>query len=235
MAEAKVIVERLNDTNWASWKFRVELLLVKDGLWMTVNNPKPADADASWIARDASARAIIGLALDDSQLAHVFGATTANEMWVQLQGYHERGSLCNKIHVLRKLCSLRLAEGGDMSKHLTAMTELVHKLLGMGEKLAEYWIVAMLLSSLPESYNPLITTLEGRSENELKLDYVKGKLLDEWRRRCERNENCDDRNDEALYAGTQRQEGKREVRSFNRECYYCHEDGHFKRYCPTSC
>lgn len=80
MAEAKIVVERLNDTNWASWKFRVELLLVKDGLWMTVNNPKPADADASWIARDASARAVIGLALDDSQLAHVFGATTANEM-----------------------------------------------------------------------------------------------------------------------------------------------------------
>lgn len=221
MAEAKIVgVERLNDTNWATWKFRVELLLVKDGLWEIVTNPKPENATASWVTKDASARVVIGLALDDSQLAHVLGATTANEMWEQLKGYHERGSLSNKIHVLRKLCSLRLVEGDDMSKHLTVMTSLVHKLLGMGEKLAEYWIVAIMLSSLPASYDPLITTLEGRPENELKLDYVKGKLLDEWRRRCEMNENRDDWNDQALKAGMQRRERNQEVRSFERECYY---------------
>lgn len=83
---------------------------------------------------------------------------------------------------------MRLSEGGDMSKHLVELSELLHKLLGMGEKLGEHWIVAILLSSLPETYNPLITALEGRSEDESKLDFVKKKLLDEWRRRCENQE-----------------------------------------------
>lgn len=116
-----------------------------------MNEKKPEDATESWITKDASARAIVGLALDDSHLSHVIGVASANEMWIKLKGYHERGSLSNIIHVLRKLCSVRLQEGGNMSKHLTEISGLVQRLLGMGEQLGEHWIVAILLSSLPES------------------------------------------------------------------------------------
>lgn len=80
MSETKVVMERLNNFNWASWKFRMELLLVKDGLWAVVNEPKPEGADANWISKDASARATIGLALEDGQLSHVIGAETVNEL-----------------------------------------------------------------------------------------------------------------------------------------------------------
>lgn len=169
------------------------------------------------------------MALEDGQLSHVIGAETANEMWSKLKGYHERGSLCNKIHVLRKLCSMRLSEGGDMSKHLVELSELVHKLLGMGEKLGEHWIVAILLSSLPETYNPLITALEGRSEDELKLDYVKGKLLDEWRRRCENQEENEER---ALRATMRRSDIRNGATTVGGVCYYCREEGHYRRDCP---
>lgn len=43
----------------------------------------------------------------------------------------------------------------------------------------------MILSSLPESYNGLITALGSRPEVGLKLEFFKGKLIDEWRRRVE--------------------------------------------------
>lgn len=43
----------------------------------------------------------------------------------------------------------------------------------------------MLLSSLPESYNSFITALKSRPECDLTLEYVKGKLYDEWKRRVE--------------------------------------------------
>lgn len=44
-------------------------------------------------------------------------------------------------------------------------------------------VVAMLFSSLLESYGSLVTALESRPEEDLTLEFVKGKLLDEWRRR----------------------------------------------------
>lgn len=80
---------------------------------------------------------------------------------------------------------MRLDEGGNMSQHLVEASELVHRLARMGEPLQEHLVVAIVLSNLPESYKPLVTAPEGRPEEDLKLEYVKGKLLGEWRRKCE--------------------------------------------------
>lgn len=130
MAEAKITFDRLNDVNWSTWRFRMELMLMKDDLWTIVKDPKPESADmtTAWTRKDEKARAVIGLALDDSQLIHVMEAATAKEMWEKLKSYHERGSLSNKIHILRKLCSMRLEENGNMSDHLLEASELVHRL-----------------------------------------------------------------------------------------------------------
>ena len=81
-------------------------------------------------------------------------------------------------------------------------------------------VVAIVLSSVPESYNPLVTALEGRPEEDLKLDYVKGKLLDEWRRKTENcvPENGRDNDHEKAMKSTA-QIGNR--KSFVRVCYHC--------------
>lgn len=229
MADAKIAFDRLNDVNWSTWRFRMELLLMKEDLWMTVKDPKPEPEGitSAWNRKDEKARAVIGLALDDSQLIHVMEAVSANDMWEKLKSYHERGSLSNKIHVLRKLCSMRLEENGNLSNHLMEASELVHRLARVGEMLKEHLVVAILLSSLPESYNPLVTALEGRPENDLKVDYVKGKLLDEWRRKSEKlNENVR----ENAMKSTLQTENRR---SFIRACYYCGREGHFQRNCPV--
>lgn len=207
----------------------MELMLMKEDLWSIVKDakPEPENLTSAWRRKDERAKAMIGLTLEDSQLTHIMESTTAKEMWDRLKGYHERGSLSNKIHVLRKLCSMRLSEDGSMSDHLLQATELVHRLNRLGESLKEHMTVAILLSSLPESYNPLVTALEGRPEEDLKLDYVKGKLLDEWRRKCEA------RKDDNVQEQAMKCRVPPEVRKKVRVCYYCGMEGHFRWNCPV--
>lgn len=89
--------------------------------------------------------------------------------------------------------------------------------------------MAILLSSLPESYDPLVTALEGRPEEDLKLDYIKGKLLDDWRRRSEGR--IQEGALEKVMTSTVQAEGRRNVPQL---CFYCKEAGHFRWNCPTS-
>lgn len=123
---------------------------------------------------------------------------------------------------------MRLDESGNLSSHLVEASELVHRLARMGEALKEHLVVAILLSSLPESYNPLVTALEGRPEEDLKLDYVKGKLLDEWRRKSEKREQ---KEENVLMTTVQYKDRRATVR----QCYYCGQEGHFRWNCPILC
>lgn len=203
---------------------------MREDLWTTVKEVKPEKKDitSAWTRKDEKARWMIGLSLEDDQLGHIMDAETANEMWETLKGVHERGSLSNKIHTLRKLCSMRLDEDGNLSEHLMKASELVHRLTRMGESLKEHLVVAILLSSLPGSYDPLVTALEGRPEEDLKVDYVKGKLLDEWRRKneCRNKESVEDKAMKTTVHAESR-------RNFVRTCYYCGREGHLQRSCPV--
>ena len=81
--------------------------------------------------------------------------------------YHEKETLTNKVHLMRMICSLRLEEGVNASQHINKIQELFLKLKDVGEEsLSNKWSVAMLLSNLPRSYDPLVTALEIRLESD---------------------------------------------------------------------
>lgn len=60
---------------------------------------------------------------------------------------------------------------------------MVKKLKGIGKELKEFHAEAFLLSGLLQKCNTLVTAFDARPYNELTLECVKGKLLDEYRRK----------------------------------------------------
>lgn len=189
-----------------------------------VKKEKPEEPDAAWIANDGKARALIGLSIEDSQTCHVIRSKTACEMWVALQKHHARSTLSTKIHVLRKLIRLQLPENGNMKEHLAEITQLS----SMGDPLKDYWLVAIILSSLHESYDGLITALESRPEDDLNLQFGTGKVLDEWRKRVEKGNSGRD-GEQAFKVGAKpkQPEKKKKVKV----CHYCGKEGYFRRDC----
>lgn len=226
MADTKFSITRLNNENYFVWKYKIELLLIKEGLWDKITTDKPAqNIPEDWETKDNQARAIIGLSIEDSQLHHVRKAKNAKEAWTSLKSYHERSTLSNKVHLMRKICNLKVEEGGDVEGHVKDMTDLFQKLIDIGEVISDGWSVAMLLSSLPRSFDTLITALETRPEDDLTLSLVQSKLISEYRKRISSGGECDN-NVKVLKVNSNMQKLK-----FKRLCFFCNEEGHVKSDC----
>lgn len=200
----------------------MEMLLIKEGAWEVLTTRKPEKDQNEWIKKDNIARATISLSMEDDQLHLVRQCSTAASMWQNLQNYHERKSLSNKVSVMRQICSLRLEENGDMKEHIGTLRDLFLKLQNLGENnFSEKWNIAMLLSSLPASFNNLITAFESRSEEELTIVYVESKLIEEYSRR--KDGGAADVH-KAMLATNKKQ-------FLNTEYFFCHKKGHLKKNC----
>lgn len=156
----KLSVEKLDATTYSTWKFKLEMLLIKECVWEVLTNHRPQNSPVAWIETDNNARATIYLSVQNDQLHVIRQCATTAEIWKSLQNYHERKSLSNEVSVMRSICSLRFNDGDHMQTHSGVMRDLFLKLENISEKVFdEKWDIAMLLSSLPKDFNNFITAL----------------------------------------------------------------------------
>lgn len=71
---------KLNEDNYHLWKFKLELILRKEGLWEFVTNPVPSEPDEIWKKKNEEATVIIGLSVEDSQLMLIKKAVACHPM-----------------------------------------------------------------------------------------------------------------------------------------------------------
>ena len=211
---------KLTNGNYHVWKFNIELLLLERELWDVVVDAVPAAPDAKWLTRDGKARAVIGLAVEESQKVLIKQLQTAKQYWDTLKKHHEKSNMTNKVSLLRQMSSMRLAHGKTMEDHINEFLTIVDRLRDLGEVIEEHKTVAFLLGTLPGNYNPLISSLEMCSEADQTLDLVTEKLLREFKRLsvCEQEP-------EAAF--------KIQKKKFVPKCFICNKPGHFKRNCPN--
>lgn len=174
----------LNGKNYQNWKFKVELLLGKEGVWDVVNAEIPAAKTTEWLAKDSKAKGIIGLLVEDSLIVTIKKMRHAREYWMTLKDSYEKPSLSNQVYLLKRLCRMQLGNQA-MDTHISQMLSLVDELQAIGEELKEQLVVAMILGSLPDEYDSLVTALETRPTAELTIISVKERLIQEYQRRNE--------------------------------------------------
>lgn len=170
-SENKYQIEKLNNDNYFVWKFKLEMLLEKEGNWQAVQTPKPNDS--VWEKQNKQAMATIVLLVENSQLVHIRKHRTAKEMWDALKSYHERGAGNNSVQIIKEICTGRLEEGGNMEKHINWLTDCFQKLDDLDEeKLSERWKIGLLFGQLPRSYDTIVTALSTQSAKDLTIKNV---------------------------------------------------------------
>lgn len=197
----------------------MQMLLIDKEVWETISKERPDPPTEEWLKKDGKARARICLMVDDNQLCHVRKEESAAGAWNALNKHHEKPGLTNKIFLLKRLCRMQMPTNGNMEEHVNSLLDLVNQLEALGEKLAEHLVVALLLCSIPDNYNPLITALT--------LEMVKAKLINEYKRN-NGAEACSVSSNEKESA-LKITKGKTTYTKF--ACHFCKKKGHYQRHC----
>ena len=64
-------IEKLNDKNYATWKFKIEMLLIKEEFLEIVADEISQQITNEWNKKDKCANTLINLSIEDSQIINV--------------------------------------------------------------------------------------------------------------------------------------------------------------------
>ena len=231
-------IEKLTADNFHSWKFNMKMYLIGKDLWDLVQGVEVLDRTAEedekkkFRKRDNLSLSIICLSVSSDLQIYVRNANTGKEAWESLSGHFEEKTLSKKIFYRRKLYSIRLEKGTTMTTHVNKLKTISEHLEALDDAVQEKDLVMILISSLPDEYNNLITAMETLKEEKLTWCYVRDRLLSEYARKrgVVDDSGCDDKenNPDALFTGG---DNRKSSQKFVKKCHYCGVAGHIIRNC----
>ena len=196
--ESKINIEKLNGSNYQTWKFNAKLVLMNKGLWSIVNGtekaPVTTDADKKekevkeFVARSDKAYSIIALALNKSLQVHIANTVDPKAAWDTLEKHFNFVSITQKVRVTRQFYAASMSEGSNLMDHITHMTGLSERLREMGEQVDDKKFATVLLGTLPESYDVFLTSMNARSADDLSWDDIKPALMEEFIKRKDKDD-----------------------------------------------
>ncbi|CAI5768508.1 Retrovirus-related Pol polyprotein from transposon TNT 1-94 [Podarcis lilfordi] len=234
--------ERLNGANWEDWSKRMYYWLEGKQLWEctqadpVVAGPNAAAADVERATaaakKDKKAMSHVVMAIEASQLPHIDGLRTCHQIWSALTRIHQRTTAGAKIHVIRSLFEKRLSPGEPIRDHIAQMLTIFSKLRQLNVPFPDELKAYTLLSSLDRSYENLVLTMETMPPQDLTIEYISGRLIDEESKRqraVKEGAGCTPRKS----GGGAARSGEDCVRAFvSKRCYRCGSNTHLVRNCP---
>ena len=229
--EEKWSIEKLNGSNWNTWKFQMKHLLMAKGLWSLIDGSEvlaseaSAAAEALFQSRLHKAFSTIVLAIDSAQLYLVTSCEDPKQALNALKNHSEHETLANKLPLKKQYFHSEMKERTSVDQHLKHMKDITDKLASIGAPISEEDQVVTLLGSLPRSFATLVTASETGMDG-VSLDYVQQALIHEEMKQSELYRQFS--GTESALAGASNRNTPRDRPT----CFACGDVGHIQRYCP---
>ena len=122
-----------------------------------------------------------------------------------------------------------MEKGTSMVNHINYIKTLSEHLEAIEDPILEKDLVIILISSLPEEYNYLITALETIADDKLTWEYVRDRLIHEADKLSKSQNESESKSNEHDALMTDKSERTFDKR--NMKCHFCKKKGHFARDC----
>ncbi|KAL5819203.1 hypothetical protein ACOSQ4_023045 [Xanthoceras sorbifolium] len=242
--EGKIKIEKFDGADFGFWKMQIEDYLYQKKLYQPLLGKKPDDMkEEDWNLLDRQALGVIRLTLSRNVAFNIVKEKTTAGLITALSNMYEKPSASNKVHLMRRLFNLRMAEWASVAQHLNEHNTITTQLSSVEIEFDEEVRALILLSSLPDSWNATVTAVSSSSgNNKLKFDDVRDLVLSE---EIQRRESGEASSSSALHTESRGRTSERssyrsksksrrgKSRSGKKDfsCYNCGKKGHFMRDC----
>lgn len=242
----RVFLPLFDGTNFAAWKFRMLILLEEHELVECVQNfaadvPELQDAadDSEAVKKtkkearekrkkmDRKCKSLLVSRIHDSQLEYIQDKPAPKDIWDALRRVFERRSIASRMHLKRQMLTMRF-EGGTLQQHFLRFDKLVREYRATEAVLEEIDVICHLLLTLGSSYATVVTAIETMPEENLSLEFVKCRLLDEETKRKGVELCSPAASVEAAFSGS-----KKPPKTKKMKCFGCKQEGHKLSECPA--
>ncbi|RVW38125.1 Retrovirus-related Pol polyprotein from transposon TNT 1-94 [Vitis vinifera] len=244
-------IEKFDGTDFAYWRMQIEDYLYGRKLHLPLLGTKPESMKAEeWALLDRQVLGVIRLTLSRSVAHNVVKEKTTADLMKALSGMYEKSSANNKVHLMKKLFNLKMAENASVAQHLNEFNTITNQLSSVEIDFDDEIRALIVLASLPNSWEAMRMAVSNSTGKEkLKYNDIRDLILAEEIRRRDAGETSGSGsalNLETRGRGNNRNSnhGRSNSRNSNRnrsksrsgqqvQCWNCGKTGHFKRQCKS--
>ncbi|XP_059437679.1 retrovirus-related Pol polyprotein from transposon TNT 1-94 isoform X1 [Corylus avellana] len=239
-------IEKFDGTDFWHWKIQIEDYLYGMKLHLPLLGEKPDNMkDDEWALLDRRVLGVVRLTLSRTIAHNIMKEKTTSGLMAALSGMYEKPSANNKMHLMKKLFNLKMAEGTPVAQHLNEFNTITNQLSSMEINFDDEIRALIVLASLPNSWEAMrMVVCNSAGKSKLKYEAIRDLILNEEVRRRDTGETLSSgfalnletsgrgQEKNSSWSRSKSRKGKSKSRSREQtECWNCGKTGHFRRNC----